>query len=122
MTRTFLTAAIATLALTATVADARTNARQRGNASGLEAKERMATKELNAQQLAGVAAMPMAAPPQAAMTPASPDMAAPATGAMPAAPDAAATGMSPSGMAPSSEAVPATDPAMPAPPTPTEPR
>ena len=122
MTRTFLTAAIATLALTATVADARTSARQRGNASGQEAKERMATKELNAQQLAGVAAMPMAATPSTPMTPGSSDMAAPATSAMPAAPDAAATGMSPSGIAPSSEAVPATDPAMPIPPTTTEPR
>lgn len=53
MNRMFVTAAIAAVALTATAVDARPSARQRGNASGQESRERAATKQLNAQQLAG---------------------------------------------------------------------
>lgn len=149
MTRTILTAAVAVLALTATAADARQSARQRGVASGQEAKERAATKELNAQQLANAGAVgsaAMTAPATSAtsatppMTPTAPDaasstmpppaepMMSPSTatpeGAMPPAaamtPDAAAA--PDAAMTPPGEATPATDPVPPTPQTPPEPR
>jgi len=111
MNKTMITAVVAALAMTATAADARQSARQRGVASGQEAKERMATKNLNAQQLAGNMAMPASAAmaPTTAMPPSdTTGTAAPAPEAMP--------------MAPATEAMPATD-AMPAtPPVAPEPR
>ena len=75
MNRTMFTAAIAALALTATAADARQSARERGVASGQEARERAATKALNTQQMSAQAGVgspmgqtgQMGAPDSAAM-------------------------------------------------------
>ncbi len=67
MTRTIIAALVAATALTATAADARTSARQRGVASGQEARERMMTRDLNAQQLNGATQTAMA--PAAATSP-----------------------------------------------------
>ncbi len=88
----FLLAALAATALTATAVDARGSARHRGVASGQEAKERMTTRDLNQQQLAGGG--PAMAGGNAAMAPA----AAPAmndAGTPPPAPDAGAAPMAP---------------------------
>lgn len=100
MSKMMITAAIAAMAFIATAADARQTARQRGVASGQEARERTTTKDLNAQQLASVGAgaggmnQPGMAPQgmQQGMAPttAAPAPAGDAGSTMPQAPDAAA--------------------------------
>lgn len=114
MSKMMITAAITAMAFTATAADARPNARQRGVASGQEARERAATKDLNAQQLASVGAGAgggMSQPgmaqqgmqPGMAPTTAAPASAGDAAGMPPQAPDAAGAA------APMSETTPPTD-------------
>lgn len=84
-----LTALVAATAMTAVAADARQNARQRGMASGAETRERAATRDLNAQQLAGGGAA--MAGGNAAMAPA----AVPEAGQPMAAPEAGGGAMAP---------------------------
>lgn len=107
-----LAAAIAATALTA-AAEARPTARERGIASGQEARERVTTRQLNSQQLANAGTAPMPGAPQAdggamPMAPAEASTAAPAA---PAAP-----------MTPTTEATPATDAATAMPPAPQPPQ
>lgn len=121
MNRTMITAAIAAVALTATAADARQSARQRGVASGQEARERATTRDLNTQQMSAQAAtgsqmgQMSAAPSGSAAMPAgstamadqgSPTGAAPMTGMAPDAGTVATTGT----MGTTSEMAPANDP------------
>lgn len=103
MSKTIFTALIAAAALTATVADARPNARQRGVASGAEARERATTRDLNAQQLSGAGAVSSA--PSAMSTPdaGNPAMSMPdagTTGAGTATPADTAAPSSPDAMGP----------------------